>query len=346
MPRTSQRTVTAPPRETGLVSFRTALRRAVRGSLDLRTALSLLQGARAPEDERELFATAAGIRDDRLGRVLQLTAHVHMVTRCEISPSCRYCSLSSTIPRVQDEREKLTTRDLLRAVRYVSDRGVRSMVLVGGTDPAGADTAVRKVVRAVREVSDVELAIDVGPSLAPETVDWLRRQNAGTIYCSVETVNPRVFRHAKPGDDLSRRMAFNVMLERHGATLGNVVMNGLGRPADLLSSILSLRRFRRLAYLYISTFHPVRGTPWSHRQPGSLRTSLRALAIARLAFPKVQIGLAEVEVEDPGSAARTGPQLRAGAGNTFAGILIYRRRTVDVLDPIRQEATRAGFVVS
>ena len=127
---------------------------------------------------------------------------------------------------------------------------------------------------------------------------------------------------------------------------GNVVMNGLGSARDLLSSILFLRPFRRLAYLYISTFHPVLGTPYAKKHPASLMTSLKALAISRFVFPKVHLGLAEVEVEDPGSAARTSSQLWAGGGNTFAGILIYRNRHVDYLDQIRKEAREKGFSAS
>jgi biotin synthase len=307
--------------------------------------MSLLQGARRSDRARELFAAASKVRDRRLGKELTLTAHLHMVTPCELTPACRYCSISSSIPSVQDERSELSERALVRGVRYATDRGVRSIVLVGGTVPEGADTSVRKTVRMVRRVSDVELALDVGPSLSPETVEWLKGEGVRTIYCSIETANPKVFRRAKPGDDRDARIEFSAMLERHGMTLGNVVMNGLGSAEDLLRSVLYLRRFRRLGYLHISTFQPVRGTPWARRRPASVPTSLRALAIARLAFPAAQLGLAEVEVEDPGSAARVASQIRAGGGNTFAGILIYRGRRVDHVEQILREASGAGFVV-
>jgi len=326
--------------------FRSALGRAQRGEVDLESATELFEGARRPEQARALFAAASRVRDRSLGRKLTLTAHIHMVTRCELSPSCSYCSLSSTIRRVQDERDRLPTRALLRAVKYARDRGVRSLVLVGGTDLQGSDRTVRKVVAAVRSVSDAEIAVDVGPSISPETVDWLRGENASTVYCSIETIRPKVFRIAKPGDDLEARIRFDEMLNRHRVRMGNVVMNGLGRKEDLLDSILFLRRFRRLLYLYISTFRPVPGTPFVRKRPGSLGGSLRALAIARLALPNVHLGLAEVEVEDPGSAARTVSQLAAGGGNTFAGLLIYRNRTVDNLDRIRDEAATVGFTTS
>ena len=336
----------ARPLDPDRPAFSVALERAREGEVTLESALALLEYSNRAEPARELFATAARIRDERVGRTLALTAHLHMVTRCEISPSCNYCSLASTIPAVQKERDRLSKRSLIQGVRSAVDKGVRSIVLVGGTDLGGSDAGVRRAVETVREVTDLPLGVDVGPSLSPATVEWLKHQDARTIYCSLETTNADVFRRAKPGDDLSSRIAFNAMLERHHMTLGNVVMNGLGTGEDLLSSVLFLRRFRRLAYLSISTFHPVPGTPWANRRPASIPRSLRVLAIARLVFPAVQLGLAEVEVEDPGSAARVTAQLRAGGGNSFAGLLVYRNRTVDHLEAIRKEARAEGFFAS
>ncbi len=325
--------------------FAGALRRGTRGDLDLADALVLLRGGMRRDRSDPLFAAASRVRDRALGRELTLVAHVHMVTPCEVDPSCRYCSLSSSIGSIRNEREELTESGLLRAVRFAEGRGVRSVVLVGGTRLRGSDDVVRARVRALRRVTDIDLALDVGPSLSAETLEWLRDQNVRTIYCSVETTNPREFHRAKPGDDLAARIAHDALVDRLGLALGNVVMNGLGSRADLLRSILFLTRFPHLAYLYLSTFQPVRGTPWAHHRPGALGTSLRALAIARLVFPNVHLGLAEVEVEDPGSVARVNAQLAAGGGNTLAAVLVYARRRVDNTERIRREASAAGFTV-
>ena len=321
-----------------------ALERARQGDIDLESALTLLQGDRRPEGARQLFAAARRVRDTNLGRRLALTAHLHMESRCEISPPCNYCSLSSSISAVQGERDRLSARGVALAARDAVDRGVDSIVLVGGTSLDGSDRQVRRTVEAVRDVTDAPLALDVGPSISTDTVEWLKGQDARTIYCSIETINAEAFHRAKPGDSLDARVAFNDLLQRHGMTLGNVVMNGLGSVGDLVNSVLFLRRYRSLRYLYVSTFHPVPGTPWATRRPASVRTSLATLAIARLVFPQVHVGLAEVEVEDPGSGARIAPQLRAGGGNTFAAILVYRHRRVDRMDEIVREAAGAGFV--
>jgi biotin synthase len=217
---------------------------------------------------------------------------------------------------------------------------------VGGTDFEGSDERLRMLVARVREVTDLDLAVDVGPSLSEGTVRWLEHQGVSTIYCSMETVDEKAFVAAKPGDDLSARLRFMEMVERSGGHLGNVVMNGLGTTEGLLRTILESRRFPHTTHLHISTFHPVPGTPWARRRPASLRSSLKALAIARLAFPKLQLGLAEVGVENPRDLRSVSSQLDAGAGNTLAGVLVYKQLRIDNVERIKNQASLMGFEAS
>jgi hypothetical protein len=50
----------------------------------------------------------------------------------------------------------------------------------------------------------------------------------------------------------------------------------------------------------------------------------------------VHAGLAEVEVEDPGSIARTSSQL-------LAGVLVYKDRRINNVEVIRSHASSLGF---
>lgn len=323
--------------------FATSLRKGRRGEMDFESAWSLFSGAGRRDKALELFSLASRIRDEKLGRKLTLTAQIHMITNCKVSPSCLYCSLSSSDQSISKERSRLTARELIQGVRYAVDKGVQSIILVGGTDLDGLDSPVRKAVERVREITEIDLAVDVGPSLSRETVRWLKDEKVSTVYCSVETGNPRAFTEAKPGDSLNARIEFMEMLESEGIKLGNVVMNGLGSTADLLRSMLYLKRFKNLSYLYISTFRPVEGTPWAGRHPASVRASLKALSIARLIFPHANVGLAEVEVEDPGSIRRTPSQLSAGGGNALAGVLVYKGRRIDSMELVRSYASSLDF---
>jgi biotin synthase len=327
-------------------AFESALEQARRGVVDLEIAETLLRGASTVGREQELFAAARELRDERLGRRLTLTAHIHMVTECRVDPPCNYCSLSSSVRSVNQERAELTERELLRYVKEATERGVDQIVLVGGTNFEGSDEEVRRWFPKVRDATSADLVIDIGPSLSEATVRSLKDSGVGTIYCSIETANPRAYESAKPGDSFARRSEFMEMVDRNGIGLGNVVMNGLGSARDLLRSILDSRRFRHLSHLHISTFQPVRGTPWALRRPGSAPRSLKTLAIARLVLPGVQLGLAEVGIEDPAGIARGPNQLEVGGGNTVAGLLIYKRVRIDQLDSIRRRVRELGFGTS
>jgi biotin synthase len=327
-------------------AFEAALSRGRTADVDVESALTLFYGANRPDRARRLFHTAAQVRDEALGRRLILTAHLHMVTSCAVTPACKYCSLSSSLRSVSKERSPLTLREVIRGVQFAVNKGAGSIVLVGGTDFDGSDERLRQVVERVREFTDLDLAVDVGPSLSEGTVRWLMGQRVSTVYCSMETVDARAFAAAKPGDSLVARLEFMEMVERSGGHLGNVVMNGLGSTESFLRTILASQRFPHTSHLHISTFHPVRGTPWARRRPASVRSSLKALAIARLAFPKLQLGLAEVGVENPRDLARISSQLEAGAGNTFAGVLVYKFVRIDNMQRIRNEATSMGFEAS
>ena len=326
--------------------FEEALERARHGKLDLPTADTLLRGARRADRAAELYSAATEVRDRSLGRRLSLTAHIHMVTECAVEPPCKYCSLSSSLDSVNRERSRLTGRELVRRVVEATDRGVDGIVLVGGTHLEGSDDEIRTLLPKVRDATPVDLSLDIGPSLSETTLRWLKELGIERIYCSIETINERAFAAAKPGDRYTARLEFMDRIDRLGLSLGNIVMNGLGSPTDLLRSILHSRRYRHLTHLHISTFQPVPGTPWARRRPGSRATSLAALAIARLAFPNLELGLAEVGIEDPGGLRRGSNQLAAGGGNTLAGLLIYKHTQIDLLDSLRRRAIELGFTTS
>ncbi len=125
------------------------------------------------------------------------------------------------------------------------------------------------------------------------------------------------------------------LAEKNGFNIGTIIMNGLGNDLDLIKSLLYLKRFKNLKYLYISTFHPVLGTPWENRNKASIYDSIRLVSIARLIYPNVNIGLADVEVETGSLSKFLSLELSSGAGNTLAGILVYKKRISNYIENIK-----------
>ncbi len=276
------------------------------------------------------------VRDRQLGRKIRLTAHIHMITKCNLAPRCNYCSLSSSDKNVRSLREVLSEREFVNAIKYASSfREISSLTLVGGSDLLGQDSTLINIVKAARKITDIDIMLDVGAFISPQTLSVLREEGVVTIYSSVETCDKTLFKEAKPGDSFDMRIQLLETAGKLGFDLGTVVMNGIGEMADALQSIRCLSRFESLKYIYISTFKPVIGTPWEKRKGASVLDSLNIVGEARLLFPWANIGLADVEVEGESIAPFISRELESGAGNVLAGMLIYKNHFSNYIDAMK-----------
>jgi len=276
-------------------------------------------------DDRVYKEEAAEIRDRELGREIYLTAHIHMVTPCRLSPPCKYCSISSTIPEIRGLRDTLTDEELRNTVEKIDKRKeITSITLVGGTDIAGQDDILLNVVKSVRNITDIDITIDVGAPISMGTLEILKEEGVTAIYSSIETINSEIFKEAKPGDSLDKRVKLIHDASSLNIPVGTIIMNGLGSESDVMKSIDFMQQFRNVKYLYVSTFNPVRGTPWENRKAASINDSLRYIAYARHKLRRTHIGLADVEAEGSSVAGMVSQELSVGGGNTLAGMLVYK----------------------
>jgi len=274
---------------------------------------------------------AREIRDRNLGNRIYLAAHIHMITPCNIFPRCSYCSLSSKFESVRAERDVLTMDEVMHHIEKVEGiKEISSIILVGGSDLRGHDRAVLDIIRMARRITDMEIAVDVGAPLKMETLEAIKDYNV-TVYSSIETINRNAFKDAKPGDSLDMRIDLMNSLERMGIDIGTVIMN-MGNDRDVYDSIEFLKRYQHLKYLYLSTFKPVKGTPWENRGAADIESTIKFIERARHVFPDRHIALADVEIEGGSISPWIREELDHGAGNTLAGILIYKYRTFNYID--------------
>jgi biotin synthase len=267
------------------------------------------------------------IRDIELGRDIYLAAHMHMITPCKLDPGCKFCSLSSKIDSISAERDVLTMEEIIKYVKLIiKNKEIMSIILVGGSDLKGHDALILDIVRNIRKISDIDLAIDIGAPLTIDTLKTLKENNVNTIYSSIETINPKRFADAEPGNDLNLRIKLLDDIESLGMNIGTIIMN-MGIEKDVIDSINFLRNYTRLKYLYFSTFMPVKGTPWEKKRKAEVSDSIRYIEFSRAVLPNVHIALADVEIEAGSISDWILKELNYGAGNTLAGMLIYKHIT-------------------
>ncbi len=86
------------------------------------------------ESELEvLLQEARRIRDSRFGRRINLYSPLYLSSYC--GNSCAYCGFSSALP---GSRRVLSLREILAESDYLKNRGIESILIVGGEDPSRA----------------------------------------------------------------------------------------------------------------------------------------------------------------------------------------------------------------
>lgn len=244
-----------------------------------------------PANAYELFREAGALRDQTIGRSPWWSAGISAILPCELEPLCTYCTFFT--------QRAAATDDIVAAARAIADLGIRHLHLSGGTRlvdetmaTGGYDREMVELVQAIRRSVDVEIEVNVGPSLTRSGVRDLKELGVGAVTSSLEVLNPQVFARYKPGDSLAGRIRLMEICEEEGMPIRSMMLVGLGESdEDRIAHLVFLRRFSMLTHLRMSRYMPFPGAA-----SGGVRCSpwpvARLTAIARLMFPAIDLGLA------------------------------------------------------
>ena len=265
--------------------FEQLLEKARAGDLTPEVALKILENSHRPENALKLFGLASELRDEHIGRELWWTAAINGITPCKVTPACSYCTYS--------DHGIISEELLLKALGALEKLGFRHLHLSGGANLAGYDKEIVGMVEAMRAVSDIDIEVNLGPSITRETVRKLKDLKVCSVTSSLETINEELFRAAKPGDSLEKRKELLEICEAEGMPTRSMMLVGLGESdADRINHLFYLKRFKGFQTLRISRFFPRPSTNYQNRPRCSPWELARTVAVARLIMPDVQIGLA------------------------------------------------------
>ena len=265
--------------------FDELLKTAKGGGITPEIALEILQQSRLPENALKLFGAASEIRDEYLGRQLWWTAAIEAVLPCEIEPKCGYCTFSN---------EHIFAREnILKVLKPLESLGFKHLHLSGGARLDGYGPQIVAMVQAMQAVSDIAIEVNLGPSLDRATVRRLKELNVSSITSSLECLNEEVFRQAKPGDSLEKRKELLEICEQEGVSTRSMILIGLGESdRDRIDHLFYLKGLKQLYHLRFSRYFPFPSTPYRDHPRCSPWEVARAVAVARLILPDVQLGLA------------------------------------------------------
>nr|WP_230972433.1 radical SAM protein [Archaeoglobus neptunius] len=250
------------------------------------------------ENFLELAKVASKVRDDEVGAVFKFDGFIGSVTPCTTNPPCKYCS-RSTGNRPDFAEKPLTTEEIELGARLIDSTGTKRVELGGGTLWSGAGEKVTEAVKAVKKVSSMDIWINVGPALNKDDLIRVKELGVREVCSSLETINPKVFKEAKPGDSLEARMKLAEEINEVGLGLKSVMMVGLGSSyEDYVKHIFWFKKFENLSSISITGLRPIPGTPFQNRPMANPLEVAKVGAVARLVLRDVDVGFGGI-MNDP-----------------------------------------------
>lgn len=288
------------------------LKNAANGEITEELALQILEGARDLGNGLKLFELASKVRDDALGKKLYWSAGISRVIPCLIVPRCRYCTYYA--------RDRFGLEKLARTAKKMEELGLKQIHISGGSSLQGYDSEIVDMVQAIRKVSDIDVEVNLGSSFSPETVRKLKSLKMLSITSSLETINEDLFKTAKPGESLEKKIELMKICEHEGVPIRSMILIGMGESLkDRIDHLFYVRQFSHLGHLNFSRFYPYPDTEYRDHPRCSPWEVATTVAVARLIMPHVHLGLAAGNTTDDIPL-----WYAAGGGNQILGAHISR----------------------
>ncbi len=198
---------------------------------------------------------------------------------------CYYCGIRKSNRKAS--RYRLTKEEILGAAEYGYRAGFRTFVLQGGEDPYWTDERLCPLISEMRaSFPEAAVTLSLGER-SPESYRRLKAAGAERYLLRHETADPGHFaRLHPPAQTLAHRLKCLDELRALGWQSGCGFMVGSpGQSARTLLQDLRYIQAFRPHMVGIGPFIPHPQTPLGRYPPGSLKDTLKLLALIRLIDP-------------------------------------------------------------
>ncbi len=236
-------------------------------------------------EEEILFAAAREVAERYFSKEIYLRGLIEFTSYCK--NDCFYCGIRRGNGKA--ERYRLTEEEILSCCESGEALGFRTFVLQGGEDPYFKDDRICSIVSAIRE-RHPHCAVTL--SIGERSCESYRRffeAGAERYLLRHETADEAHYRRLHPAEmSLENRKKCLYDLKAIGFQVGCGIM--VGTPYQTMEHIhedIVFMQELEPHMIGIGPFIAHKDTPFGSEPDGSVKRTLRLLAVLRLLFPKV-----------------------------------------------------------
>jgi biotin synthase len=232
-----------------------------------------------------LLARADAVRARTKGPGVLLRAIIEFSNHCV--RNCMYCGLRRVNSRI--ERYRMRPGQIVEVACAAASAGIGTVVLQSGEDPDYPAEAIAELVSEIKARAEMKITLSLGEREGWEYALW-RRAGADRYLMKHETADPELYCAMHPGTTLDDRLNSLRLLKSLGYEIGSGFIVGLpGQTLETLAADVALSQDLGVDMCGVGPFVPQADTPLARTTKGDVETTLKMIALIRLACPEANI---------------------------------------------------------
>ncbi|MCL2334439.1 MAG: [FeFe] hydrogenase H-cluster radical SAM maturase HydE [Endomicrobia bacterium] len=174
------------------------------------------------EESGEVFEFSDCVCRKFCGNGILLRGIVEFSSFCK--NNCYYCGLNAGNKKLH--RYRLTEKEILDAVKKVSETGIKTVVLQSGEDENFDWDKLSFVISEIKRSFDMQITLSCGEQEAKLYEKW-KKAGADRYLLKIETSNKELYQKLHPGQSFDNRLECLRVLKKLGYQAGSGVIIGL-----------------------------------------------------------------------------------------------------------------------
>ncbi|WP_423792229.1 5,10-methenyltetrahydromethanopterin hydrogenase cofactor biosynthesis protein HmdB [Methanocaldococcus indicus] len=238
-------------------------------------------------DYLKLFSISSEVRD-YFKKYIEITSTIHITNICHINPKCKYCGFAAgTSKEGYYESFRLSDEEIKKCALAIEKSGIKRVSCSSAHGYRGKE--VIRALKIVKKHTNLEVLVNAGADLDEEAIKELKKYNVDTICCNLETINEKLFKEIKPGEELEDRIRVCKLVKKYGIELSSGLLLGVGESYEDRVNHLFFLKELDVDEIPIMGFNPYKGTPMENVKRCSSLEQAKTIAITRLLFPNIRI---------------------------------------------------------
>lgn len=233
---------------------------------------------------KDLFVAANEVRHDYVGDEVHLRGLIEFTNICKCT--CKYCGIRAANKNVH--RYRLSENEIVKAAKFASEAGFRTIVLQGGEDLFFDKDLMCQIIAEIKKF-DVAVTLSIGER-SYDDYKAFKEFGADRYLLRIETTDKNLYKSLHPGMDYENRVRCLKDLKSLGYETGTGCLVGLPEQSieSLANDILFFKK-SDADMIGVGPFLPHPETPLADADFGSFNLALKVMAITRLILPDINI---------------------------------------------------------